>query len=280
MTESEYHGESTIDSYSSSYGIVRNLQRAKAHRQVPRWSVPREAWIAALCSLSEKTQQTSISSFAQLFCDFIGTMIGLHQQPWIWAVSSTVQIPKSNSLPGCRGLRLIHLLDPIGKTWSRYLWDLTPHALGNSAIGFAKQRRREQAVLQLRCMLWELSRVGQPFVVSFYDVANAFPSVDHCALNKMLAKQCTPETALFLQQRYTNAHMLVTDSTQSECLFRIGSGDLQGDTTAPNKFVAVYESAICDWHRRTRTDVEQQGLFVGRDPVSGDRVELSRVAFA
>ena len=71
------------------------------------------------------------------------------------------------------------------------------------------------------------------FVSTNYDVANAFPSVAHAALDTMLGSVAHEADAKALKVRYTNSWMLVKGANDEEILLRPGCGGLQGDSCTP-----------------------------------------------
>ena len=118
-----------------------------------------------------------------------------HLVPRRWQYSETVQLDKQNFKIGPASIRLINLLCPMGKAFFKSLWIKLDRPLYPFAYGFRRNRRREQAILIQNCVRWRLRdlRNQQPdsrkifnHTSTLRDIANAFPSMGHEALNYML----------------------------------------------------------------------------------------------
>ncbi|CAE8582237.1 unnamed protein product [Polarella glacialis] len=250
-------------------GFCDCLQKAKSHKACPRWACPKEAWQLAL---KEGPYQTQFQNMLQHFFVLLRCY---KQQPQLWSVSQTALLDKVGNKTGCRSKRVIHLLDPVGKAWNKWVWGSSSHAVPSWAVGFVPRRRREQAILQLKCQLWRLRASGRGAV---FDVANAFSSTSFASLDRVLYEDCPEQVALLLAQRYRRALWLFSVCGQ-EMLISPGCGDLQGDTAAPHKFLRVYNKLLARWKQKTSTEFEDS-IFQLRDPLSGKKVSTSMIAFA
>ncbi|CAE8600511.1 unnamed protein product, partial [Polarella glacialis] len=248
------------------------LRLAKSHRACPRWACPKEAWLLAL---KEGPYQTQFQNMLQQF--FI-LLRRYKQQPQLWSISQTALLDKVGNKTGCKSKRVIHLLDRAGKAWNKWVWGNSSHAVPHWAVGFVPRRRRDQAILQLKCQLWRLHALGLGAVAVFYDVANAFSSTSFASLDRVLYEDCPDQDALLLTQRYRRALWLFSVCGQ-EMLISPRCGDLQGDTAAPQKFLRVYKKLLARWKYRTSTEFEDS-IFQLRDPTSGKKVSTSMIAFA
>ncbi|CAE8696705.1 unnamed protein product, partial [Polarella glacialis] len=96
--------------------------------------------------------------------------------PRIWNHSEAAFIPKSNNKPGISGVRIVHKLDPIGRRYVKALWQRGHHPAAYFATGAVANRRSEQAVLQLRLLLYRLHQCKISTAFTKFDIRNAFPS--------------------------------------------------------------------------------------------------------
>ncbi|CAE8603841.1 unnamed protein product [Polarella glacialis] len=169
----------------------------------------------------------------------------------------------------------------MGKAWNGRLWRTHTAKHSHNSYGFIPHRRREQAVVQVQCLLWKLRRAGINALTSFFDVTNAFPSPDFHSLDRAISRKrfCKADGNL-LSQRHRAAHFVLHDHTGAEALVKSGCGDMQGDSVAPEKFTLVYEPLVSSWQQRTRTASEKSGILTATDPVSGALVDLSFALYA
>eukprot|EP00972_Heterocapsa_arctica_P078304 11545926-Heterocapsa_arctica.AAC.1 len=66
-------------------------------------------------------------------------------------------LSKHNGKTGCAGMRLIHLLDDCGKAWLGSLWMSKSKTWHTNSMGYVPGRRREEALVIMRAMLWQLT---------------------------------------------------------------------------------------------------------------------------
>eukprot|EP00972_Heterocapsa_arctica_P047366 6986945-Heterocapsa_arctica.AAC.1 len=81
-------------------------------------------------------------------------------------------------------------------------------------MGFIPGRRREEAHLILRAALWHLTQLRQEWIACFWDVANAFPSLERPLLDGLASRIADPETVKFINDRYNNSLNIVTSSSE------------------------------------------------------------------
>ncbi|CAE8636952.1 unnamed protein product [Polarella glacialis] len=249
--------------------LKHQLGQARSYRAVPRWSASREAWLLALSDSNSNCYQ----QLQQMF----NTTRRVHLSPQLWCVSQTAQIPKNNGKCGCKALRLVHLLDPAGKAWHRGLWKRAEHPRSLRQTGFTPHRRREQAIQQVRCLLWRLSAAKVSWCFVKWDIANAFPSPKHDVLDSVIEEDCCKTDVPFLTQRHRRACMVVSVGT-GDLLCQIGCGDLQGDTCAPVKFIRVYDPIVASWMSMTEPEKQQSLKF--HNPVTNKWFDCSCIIAA
>ncbi|CAE8636902.1 unnamed protein product [Polarella glacialis] len=218
------------------------------------------------------------SLFQRLFRSLFALIRGYRLQPQLWSFSQAVELDKAGHRVGCGGKRLVHLLDPIGKSYNRALWLTATHPIPSFATGFTPHRRREQSILHLNCLMWRLNALGLSWFALLFDMSSAFPSPSFSALDRIVHEDCSTLDADLITQRYRRAFWLLSKAGE-ELLLAPGSGDLQGDATAPLKFARLFNPLVKRWRTRTGT-TEDDAVFLLRDPLSQRRVHTGLLAFA
>ncbi|CAE8711966.1 unnamed protein product, partial [Polarella glacialis] len=84
-------------------------------------------------------------------------------------------------------------------------------------------------------------------------MTNAFASIYHQVLDQVCHQCANDEDANLLQLRHRRAMILIGNGTDTEVLLQPSVGDLQGDVTAPTKFVHAFSPAIETWQTETRS---------------------------
>eukprot|EP00972_Heterocapsa_arctica_P043547 6429668-Heterocapsa_arctica.AAC.1 len=77
-------------------------------------------------------------------------------------------------------------------------------------MGFVPGRRREEAHIIFRAILWHLAQLRQEWIACFWDVTNAFPSLDRSLLDELASCIADFETAKFIMDRYNNSLNVLT----------------------------------------------------------------------
>ena len=106
--------------------------------------------------------------------------------PLDWNTATGTQLGKANGKRGCKGIRIINLLSPEGKAFFSMVWKLSPERQCEFSYGFRAHRRREQAILVQNTVGWKLRKLGWSHYLGLHDVANAFPSMGHDALDNAM----------------------------------------------------------------------------------------------
>ena len=108
----------------------------------------------------------------------------------------SAKLDKHNDKEGTKGLRLINMLDPMGKLFFSEIERRTKEDAYAFAYGYHELRRRKQALLVHNAVTWRLreaAREAAPpdkcvysHVSTFRDIANAFPSLSHDVMRSTL----------------------------------------------------------------------------------------------
>ena len=89
--------------------------------------------------------------------------------------------------------------------------------------------------------------MGLGHTTTFHDVANAFPSTAHGALDVMVNECATPEEKSLLKCRYGHTHVIIQGHGDRELVVKPRCGGLQGDTSMAPMFSAAYGKGMCAW---------------------------------
>ncbi|CAE8634422.1 unnamed protein product [Polarella glacialis] len=259
--------EQAVNDYDN---MIFKLRKAKSRKQSPPWSVPSEIWQLLLFN-----EESQIAMDLQSLCHHIRATAST---PRVWHHSMTAPIPKYNGKAGPASMRLINELDPIGRAWHAALWmNATPRRFYFAHA--AKDHRREQAILQQRLLGWRLAAAGLNFVMTKFDIANAFPSPTFQALDEMVNRHLQPVEAALMRQRYHNGAMTIHTQDDTNVQLAIGSGVLQGDSTAAEQFTAVFNPTVASYIAQLSEEDITANLLL-QDELTGDQVDPSTTTYA
>ena len=215
-----------------------------------------------------------------LLHDFLVMFVnGVHAQhvvPDTWQYAVAAQLGKNNGKKGCAAVRLINLLDPVGKMFFSFLWGRSREERRHGSYGFYKGRRREQAILVQNVLTWKLRTLKAGYVIALHDVSNAFPSPSHDCLDETIRDVAHADNVLLLQYRYSNSRLRLDAGRQGTLLVAPGSGGMQGDTSMAQIFRTMFDRGVDEWDSdphiaKTLLDATFDGIhYVG----------LSRTTFA
>jgi hypothetical protein len=247
---------------------ITSMWKGKRFRTVPPWGAPREIWLSALSEIDGACNAFYIA-ILQL-CILIRQ---LSRSPALWHVSLGAPVS------GCLGLRLIHILDAFGKAFFAGIWTQIAPGIDSHCFGFVKHRRREEAILVIKLACWRLVALGHSWLAAFYDMTNAFPSIDQDLVAQTLISSADQWDLPLLLQRLFEAVLVIQDATAGEQWWRIGSGTLQGDTLAPDEFMLPFSELVDGIISATRSELDHQTLDCYL-PGTTEPIDISNVLFA
>lgn len=199
--------------------------------------------------------------------------------PLLWAMSLGTAIPKYNQKTGIKSLRLLHLLDPLSKAWISSIWRKFSYHLGPTAFGCVPGRCRIEAAITIRVLQYRLAAAGLITLMLLFDVSNAFPSIAWTALEKRFSREFQVNDQRILQLRHQRAICAIVDYLDRIGVFRLGSGNRQGDGPAAQQFALAFQKIVQNWSRRTH-NVLDANFFVAKSPWTQTQVFLNSFLFA
>lgn len=146
------------------------------------------------------------------------------------------------------------------------------------AAGYAKNKSREEAILQQLCVGHRLSKAKVGHATFFKDIANAFYSPNHDVLDRAIRNTMQQQDVALLQQRHRAASIFLR-AADGTVLLEPGSGGLQGDSFASDLFLEQYHPLVDGWLRDLGSDDRRSGMQV-LDPVNNKVVDVSISAYA
>lgn len=117
----------------------------------------------------------------------------------------------------------------------------------------------------LRVVQHRLSAAGLLALLTFYDVTNAFPSLDWEKLASSALRYFDDDDRYFLQARHRKGICFISDPAQAVTVFRPQTGTRQGDIAAAQQFAAAFGKTIRHWNRDNFSWFERRYLSA-RDP--------------
>ena len=267
--------------------VCRLLRIHKLRKAVPAWGVPGEVW-RQLVSPNEYyvrrrhglgfdgTLDTSVVGKC-LLALFVSIRL-YDVAPLQWHLSQTFQIDKHNNKPACEGLRTINTFEPLGKAFIKTLWDRGQRQSDREwASGYIAHKSRVTPIMQRRIIKHRLRQAGESHCDSFYDAANAFPSVARSVCDDVIDNTCRLADRRLLKQRNNEAILLIHASDR-KVFIQSGSGSLQGDSHAGAQFLEQYHPAVDTW---LTSLAEHEGAeFYVQDPVNQQFVDASVSTYA
>ena len=124
------------------------------------------------------------------------------------------------------------------------LWQRVKAAYGGSQYGFVKYRRREQALLLIRLMLWTAAYFQLCAAGAFWDARNAFPSVSWTRLDRGSLYLVPEEDADFVWLRYHRVLTVLGDGPGGCLLMQPMEGDRQGDGGAAHRYIRAMDGPL------------------------------------
>ena len=121
----------------------------------------------------------------------------------MWHRSEGAALKKS-SMPGPKGKRVVHILDPVGKGFfAGMVSRRAPAPPTMMDHGFLANRRKEGAMVVQMSAAWRAANMGYSFILNNHDMTNAFASTKwellHAANKEIVSEK---DTSLG-EQRYT-----------------------------------------------------------------------------
>ncbi len=113
----------------------------------------------------------SDTGIAKYLTDQVNRMYQNGKIPQAWSVSDTAQIGKNNGKEGCKAIRLINILCPLGKAIASTIWQSAAVPPYYFSYGFKAHQRREYAILVQNITSWTLQHEKMNHGCIYYDVA-------------------------------------------------------------------------------------------------------------
>ena len=269
--------------------VAKQTWYAKTHKAVPTWTVPNELWrMLFYPNYHARQQRTGLGYSAEMLAtpNFRSCLQQTLCQvrcsgsaPIEWHCSQGTQIDKQNGKPLCEGIRVINVLCPFGKHVYRTLWNRgRPQSARGYAAGYAKNKSREEAIMQQLCLGHRLRSAGVGHATFYKDIANAFYSPGHPRLDVAIEQTMAEDDKQLLRQRHRAASIHI-QAADGNILLETGSGALQGDSFASDLFVEQYHPLLDEWLERLSSDPRHHD-FEAYDPINAKYVNVALSTYA
>jgi hypothetical protein len=158
---------------------------------------------------------------------------------------------KGNGKKGTAAMRGLHRICPWGKAIGKAITQRGPmSSLPHYCHGCVQGRRKETALLVQLCGSWRLKKCGLSHITSFFDQANAFPSVSFRAQQDTDNKTIW-EDDKFISEASIFDNTLQIDASDETIFMHNQEGCLQGHQTAPLKYVRTFSEQVLEPWLRT-----------------------------
>ena len=250
--------------------LEKRICTAALRKSVPPWSCPVEVW-RMVFKVDTSTERSGLGfrpavsvchTFRQRLFQLCLSIRVHSRVPCLWQRSLAAQLDKPNGKQGCAGKRLVHQLDPVGSQFFKHLWSqASPKSYRHYAAGYYNGKSRISAIMQRSVVSHRLDACKIWHVESFFDVANAFPSPSHVALDAAIQAAARPVDVQLLCQRHRKSVVHI-DAPDRPVDIKCNSGAMQGDGPAGPIFLEVYHPALDEWLGNVQT-LPSQRLFPG-----------------
>ncbi|CAE8588820.1 unnamed protein product [Polarella glacialis] len=263
---------------------LEHLTAALAKRNngfaTPPWALPKDVWRLLLNGTwaPELPKLEGSTSLRRMMQQLLILIRRTGQVPLLWATSLGFPVPKHNLKTGTKAYRLLHLIDPVSKSWVSGIWRQKQFSLSSTAFGYVPHRTREEASIIARVLSYRLCQSKHSVVWLMFDVSNAFPSMSWSWLDRSPLVKFSESDRHFLSQRRRQANCVVWDGSQNVIVCRAGSGNRQGDSPAAQQFALAFDRLVQLWAKRT--SAPDRNLLVARSTWTHDPVFLGSIVFA
>lgn len=132
-----------------------------------------------------------------IVCDMLKHAGQVGHPPQDWTNAAGVGVPKNNGKEKCAAERPINSCGPAGNVTSRVAERQTPRHYQNNQYGGVPRRSVRDSPLVVGVVAWRVIHAGRSFMLSCYDVATAFPSMEWNPLFESVQK--TPASPIARQ---------------------------------------------------------------------------------
>ena len=197
-----------------------------------------------------------------------------------WYLSKTIKLKKPKNKKGPQGIRLIHVLDCCGTAFFKQLWTSgRGRAKKHFSRGFTRRRRREDAIMQMKCLACRLRTAKRSHLLKSYDCSNAFPSLEDNKMDKKIEEGFEEEQEReLMKSRHRLSVWEVFGLNEYKFLLCAGCGGMAGDACMPDQFVQIYDEKLEGWQHDTRTnDTRRMSVH---EEVTGEQVQVDMASYA
>ena len=222
--------------------IAAAARRMPRDRATPRGSLPIELW-----SLIMQGQTgLMIMPYLELF-----QAMGIN--PSLWCEGHGCPIPKPGGDPTPNGMRVINLLDPLGKAFYKAAFQSHADTRACHQYGYSAKCSRRDAILQVTTLLQRLRMARMCTAANLYDLTKAFDMLSSQSVLQDLQQHqpFCPTIVAMLEDMQQRLLIHLPLSSGGSLHVHVRDGVLQGGGTGPRLFRRVYDTVVGDWQQRT-----------------------------
>ena len=193
-----------------------------------------------------------------------------------WCHGQGCAIPKPGGEATPNGHRVINLLDPLGRAFHKAVLNASSDRPGIHQYGYARERSRRDAILQVTVTLERLQKQGLCTCANLYDLTKAFDMLSSDSVLADLRQDDTlhPTCQQLLVDMQNRLSISLPIQGGSRLCVELGAGVLQRGGTGPRLFLQVYDAAIGHWLRPPAPTSATQVQYEGQS------LDLSTAAYA
>jgi len=171
--------------------------------------------------------------------------------PLHWHRSQGAALRKSDQ-EGPRGKRVVHVLRPFGKLFFAANCQRRSSRRPAAVHGFCKGRRRETPMLLVNLLSWKVKRLGWSLAHFFFDITNAFGSMEWGAMRRASGRLLGRRAAAMGPQRFEEA-TITLPASPAPFDVKPREGGPMGDPFMVELFTKAFQEPVDAWRADPRT---------------------------
>ena len=213
-------------------------------RATPSGALPIELW-----SIILQPPDRAMLPPGHLLMPQLERLQEMGQNPAEWCVGHGCAVPKPGGEPTPAGMRVINLLDPMGKAFFKATLDAHADQRAEHQYGYARRCSRRDAILQITTLLERLYKGRLCTAANLYDLTKAFDMISsHSVVRDLRNNQPFHECSLaMLEDMQGRLRIRMPLATGGSFCVLLKDGVLQGGGTGPRLFRRVYDKVVGDW---------------------------------
>ena len=229
--------------------LAKAAQKMPRDRATPKGALPIELW-----SIILQPPDRGIQSPGLLLMPQLESLQAMGLNPAEWCIGHGCPIPKPGGDPTPKGMRVINLLDPMGKAFFKTTLDAHVNQRAQHQYGYTAKCSRRDAILQITTLLERLQKQRLCTSANLYDLTKAFDMLSSQSVVQDLRDNRPFEPCALAMLEDTQGRLRIHTplTTGDSFCVQLQDGVLRGGGTGPRLFRRVYDAVVSKWKQDTR----------------------------